>query len=621
VDREAPQVWVTSPAENATVSGTITAAANATDDVGVVGVQFRVDGANFDWESGAPFGASLNTTTLTNGVHTITASARDASGASTTSAPRTIIVNNSTADNTAPQLSITAPSNGASVSSSINITATASDNDRVAGVQFKLDGANLGAEITTAPYTRSWDTRTATNGSHTIVAIARDPSGNSTTKSVAVTVNNDLTPPTISFSSPANGASVSATINVAASASDNVGVVGVQLKLDGAVLGAELTSAPYTRSWDSRTTTNGSHTLTAVARDLAGNTQTATVTVTVSNDPTPPTVSITAPGNGSTVTGTINVTASAGDNVGVVGVQLKLDGANLGAENTSAPYSRSWDTRGASNGSHTLSAIARDQAGNSTTATITVTVSNDATPPTVSFSAPAAGATVSGTVDVSASASDNVGVVGVQFSVNGIDLGGEDTSAPYQVSWNTTSLANGQYTLTAVARDATGNASTTSRTVTVSNSAGLPPALLVPSSVVIRQGSLSSGNAASAASDDNNYLVTRSAFSGLTALSQTELVFTDATGPVSRLDLLVRVKSTTSNTRVGVSLYNVTTGSWQEFTSTNVGSSETTLTASVTSSPGSYIDASGKVTMRISTSKLLSSHSISIDRATVTVVR
>ena len=56
-------------------------------------------------------------------------------------------------------------------------------------------------------------------------------------------------------------------------------------------------------------------------------------------DVTAPTVAITAPAGGSTVSGTISMTASASDNVGVAGVQFRLDGVNLGAEDTAAPYS------------------------------------------------------------------------------------------------------------------------------------------------------------------------------------------------------------------------------------------------------------------------------------------
>ena len=97
-------------------------------------------------------------------------------------------------------------------------------------------------------------------------------------------------------------------------------------------------------------------------------------------DATPPTVSLTAPAAGATVSGSaVQVAAGASDNVGVAGVQFKLDGANLGSEVTSPPYSLSWNTGTAANGSHTLTAVARDEAGNTTTSGgVSVTVSNSA---------------------------------------------------------------------------------------------------------------------------------------------------------------------------------------------------------------------------------------------------
>jgi len=91
-------------------------------------------------------------------------------------------------------------------------------------------------------------------------------------------------------------------------------------------------------------------------------------------------VSLTSPAAG-TVSGTVTVSANASDNVGVAGVQFKLDGANLGTEDTAAPYSLSWVTTSVANGSHTLTAVARDAAGNIATAsTITVNVSNASAP-------------------------------------------------------------------------------------------------------------------------------------------------------------------------------------------------------------------------------------------------
>ena len=97
---------------------------------------------------------------------------------------------------------------------------------------------------------------------------------------------------------------------------------------------------------------------------------------TASSDTTPPTVAITSPTTGATVSGTISVTATASDNVGVVGVRVLVDGGPLGAEVTTPPYSVSWNTVSATDGSHALSAVARDAAGNQTTSVISVTVSN-----------------------------------------------------------------------------------------------------------------------------------------------------------------------------------------------------------------------------------------------------
>jgi len=241
-------------------------------------------------------------------------------------------------------------------------------------------------------------------------------------------------------------------------------------------------SAPYTIAWNTLPVANGPHTLTAVARDAAGNSRTAVgVAVTVANpDITPPAVAITSPVAGATVSGSLTVSATASDGVGVVGVQFRLDGAALGAEDTSTPYSVVWNTLTAANGAHTLTAVARDAAGNTTaSAGVTVTVANDTTPPAVAISAPLAAATVSGSITITATASDNVAVVGVQFRVDGAALGAEDTTAPYSIAWNTTAASNGTHTLTAVARDAAGNRTTSAAaTVDVENSAAPPTNVL-----------------------------------------------------------------------------------------------------------------------------------------------
>jgi hypothetical protein len=202
-------------------------------------------------------------------------------------------------------------------------------------------------------------------------------------------------------------------------------------------------------------------------------------------DATPPTVSITAPANNATVSGSsVSVTANASDTggSGLVGVQFKRGATNIGAEDTTAPYATSFDSTQLPNGNQQLTAVARDAAGNTTTSTtVTVNIQNgpppDATPPTVSITAPANNATVSGSsVSVTANASDTggSGLVGVQFKRGATNIGAEDTTAPYATSFDSTQLPNGNQQLTAVARDAAGN-TTTSTTVTVNIQNGPQP--------------------------------------------------------------------------------------------------------------------------------------------------
>ena len=125
----------------------------------------------------------------------------------------------------------------------------------------------------------------------------------------------------------------------------------------------------------------------------------------------------------------MTVSANATDNVGVVGVQFKLDGANLGAEDPVAPYNMTWNTTTIADGSHTLSAVARDSAGNQSTATpLTILVSNSApvTLPTITVAVSDANASRVGP--------DNGALTitrtGSGAAVNGTDYNTVSTSVP-----------------------------------------------------------------------------------------------------------------------------------------------------------------------------------------------
>ena len=183
---------------------------------------------------------------------------------------------------------------------------------------------------------------------------------------------------------------------------------------------------------------------------------------------------ITSPTSASTYTTTVRsltLRGTAADNIGVTQVTWtnSLGGSGIAAGTSS------WTTSGIvlQLGANVLTVRARDAAGNVGTASLTVTVtgtSSDTTRPTVALTAPAAGTTVRGTVSVTATVTDNVRVAGVQFKLDGVNLGPERTAPPYYATWNTTAIANGRHILTAVARDTAGNTSTSAGvSVTVFN--------------------------------------------------------------------------------------------------------------------------------------------------------
>ena len=497
------------------------------------------------------------------------------------SAPKNFRFGKHAPDASAPAVALSGLASGAIVSGAVAVSAAASDNVGVAGVQFKLNGANLGAEDATPPYSVNWATTTVANGSHTLTAVARDAAGNTGTAApVTVTVSNaagtgvvinpedtSLNLNTTNYSTaatlttytwpdrrvanaivmkfdlsslPAGAVVEGATLSLALLESDATADASYDISahkivgrnpviaaatgytVDGVTpwtanaccsSNVPMAQADVSAAYDTRAIDKSpgwkSWTLTALVQEWVSDpgsnfglllnsdagkladryryfasmehvdaTLHPALRITYTLPPpdsTPPAVTLSAPVQGAVVSGTVAVSATASDNVGVASVQFQLDEANLGPADTAAPYAVTWNTVPVLPGVHSLRAIARDASGNvSTSPAVSVTVV-DVTAPTVSITAPAASASISGTVAVTATAADAAGVTGVQFKLNGVNLGAEDTSAPYSVSWNTTGVSDGAHTLTAVARDAAGNQRTSAGVgVTVANTVPTP---------------------------------------------------------------------------------------------------------------------------------------------------
>ncbi|HRK40797.1 MAG TPA: Ig-like domain-containing protein [Candidatus Saccharibacteria bacterium] len=199
-------------------------------------------------------------------------------------------------------------------------------------------------------------------------------------------------------------------------------------------------------------------------------------------DTTSPTTAITSPASNASFAGntTMNVTASASDDVGVTRVELQVDG-QLVLTDTAAPYNFSVNTSTLSVGSHTLRTRAYDAANNFTTSSLVTVNITDATAPAVSLTAPANNSTQSGTITLSATATDNIGVARVDFLVDSTVIG-SDSSSPYTLSMNTSQYSNGTHTLVARAYDAANNVtSSASRTITINNVTTPPADTTLPS--------------------------------------------------------------------------------------------------------------------------------------------
>jgi hypothetical protein len=200
-------------------SGTITLNASASDNVGVTNVEFYVDGVLKGSDASSPYSMSLDSTTLSNGSHSLTAKAYDAAGLSTTSTASSFSVNNTTPDTTPPTVS----ASESGTSGTITLNATATDNVGVTNVEFYVDGVLKGSD-SSSPYSMTLDSNTLANGTHSLTAKAYDAAGLSTTSSAAsFSVSNTTS---TQFNEAESNGSVAAANTVASTYKTIVGTMG-----------------------------------------------------------------------------------------------------------------------------------------------------------------------------------------------------------------------------------------------------------------------------------------------------------------------------------------------------------------------------------------------------------
>lgn len=277
-------------------------------------------------------------------------------------------------------------------------------------------------------------------------------------------VTRDVLPRTVDVTLATVPAGLALTLDGQPAPAGFTGVVGMERRLAAADQSLNGAACQFVRWSDGG---SADHT---IATPAAATTYTATFDCAAPPDNLPPTVQLSAPAdNSSGSVGTpITLSATADDSDGnVAGVEFFENGVKIGGTDTSAPYGVTWTPSTA--GTRNLSARATDDRGAMTTSAIVhVTIAvptSDTQAPVARIDSPANFASgLGGTLAISASATDNVGVTSLEVQVDGQAVsGGSGTSSPLTVNLDTTAYASGQHVLRARARDAAGNTSAWAR--------------------------------------------------------------------------------------------------------------------------------------------------------------
>jgi hypothetical protein len=437
VDATAPDTTITAspPNPSASAAGDFSFTAN---DAGAT-FECALDSLPF-----TPCTSPVSHSALADGVHTFQVRAKDATGnVDPTPASFTWTV-----DLTAPDTVVTGGPSATAASTTATFTFTSTE-PTGATYRCALDGSAFATCASGMTY------QGLSVGPHTFQVAATDAVGNVDATPATQTWEINTAPPeTTIVSGPTSPTrEVSATFAFSSSKPDG----RFECSLDGAV--ATACTSPYVAAGPLAA---GTHTFTVTAIDAAGRADPTPATLSWTIDTTAPTVTITAgpPRPSSSSTAAFSFISSETGSAFECALDTVVFSACSSPQSYAGPLS---------DGSHTFQVRATDAPGN-TGAAASYAWTVDTTPPTATITAPTSGATVSASVSVAANAADAGGVVGVRFRLDGAALGVEDTAAPYAITWDTKTATDGSHVLTAVARDAAGNTTTsTAVTVTVTN--------------------------------------------------------------------------------------------------------------------------------------------------------
>ncbi len=479
-----PNVEITSPT-GGTVTGTVTirGTANDPDKNNIESVYISIDNiVNWKLATGTTsWSCEWDTTKYSNGEHTIYAKSYDGEDSSEI-VQVTVTVDNG--GNIAPQVSITYPGDGTTVSGEIEIRGTASDEDGfVQMVEIWIDDEGWREVEGTTDWNYDWDTTGSTNGEHTIRAKAKDDLGlYSQEKSIIVIVNNGGNiVPSIEITSHSGGEIVGGTLQIKGTAVDHDGDVElVEVKVDNDDWDTATGTTSWVYPWDTTMYNNGEHLIYARAKDdVDGYSQISSVTLIVNNGGNiPPIVNIISP-TGGTVSDTVQIRGTTSDLDGddtIVSVQIKIDDSWDYADGIT-DWSYSWDTTTLDDGNYTIFVRAFDGIDYSMVKNVTVYVDNPHKPIlTITSEIPKV---VSGTITIKGTVSDVDGeVIKIEIQIDDDEWKKIEGTTDWSFELDTTKLSNGKHTLRIKVYDNEGEYTLETLNFTVENPTELPWLLL-----------------------------------------------------------------------------------------------------------------------------------------------
>lgn len=494
-DGIAPVLTITYPPDNSVLSDSVLVTVFAHDNVGLEMVTVYLNDSVIIQQAEAPFEYDWATEGFSEEeTHTIWAKASDAAGNTSQTQPIQVTVDN--VDNIQPTGAIIFPYTGQTLSGDVTIFIEANDNDSLAYVNLYIDNDTV-ATMTERPFSYDWSTEELIDDiTYTIYAHVVDGAGNQITLGpISVLVDNyeeeDTISPTGTITNPPSASTVMGDVLIQVSAYDNIEMGSVEFIIDGSSVFTDL-EYPYEYTWNTlEALEDAHHVINVNLTDWTGNTTSLfPVSIFVNNqeeaDITPPTIVLIEPAAAQVVSGTIDVTAIVTDNVGINRVEFYKN-YTLDGTVTSSPYEHSWNTTSETEGSSvTWHAKVFDTSENSAQSQpISVTINNnDNTPPSGSITYPYAGQTLTELVQIQVSATDNDSVSTVQFLING-SVESTDDSPPFSYDWNTESVEDGQYILTAEISDFSNNSVITQSLAVNVNNDSLETADQIPPNVIL----------------------------------------------------------------------------------------------------------------------------------------